>query len=341
MKRPLHYSNKLPIRSVFPDETVLFYDSILASKPTFRIWLNDFKYKVPLKSGEQLKTLASFQKVLNKILDAQVPQSTELSFVAVGGGSVGDFVGFVASIYLRGRKLIHIPSTWLAAVDSAHGGKNGLNFKKTKNQIGTFHLPEKIYVVKDLLLTQSPARLKEAMGEIIKTAVLFDSSLFAELENNPQKITQENIFKKLPRLIEHKYKVVEQDPHEKKGLRRLLNLGHTMGHVFESYYGWPHGVCVLLGLQFSARWSFHKKILSEKDFVRISTLIDLMNLEQSLDMALLNMPPKKIISLLQKDKKLTSASVLDFIFIKKIGKAVRAKVTLEDILAEASRQKEN
>ncbi|AGH94695.1 3-dehydroquinate synthase [Pseudobdellovibrio exovorus] len=333
------YLSVLPARKLFPIETVLVFDSILSRYPAFARWSQSFRYRVPLKSGEKLKTLDSLNATLKKLNQMQIPQSTELTFVAVGGGSVGDFVGFLASTYLRGRRLIQIPSTWLSAVDSAHGGKNGLNFLNTKNQIGTFYPAQKIYLCESLLKTQPQARLTEAMGEVIKIALLSDKKLFEEIENQHGVLSSTQLFKKLPEVVGLKYKIVQQDPLEKKGHRRLLNLGHTLGHVFESHFQWPHGLAVLMGMQFAARWSRHRGLLSEKDFFRIALVIESLNLQMDLDQALSKIPDQKIKALLSKDKKLTSASEMDFIFIQKIGRCLRQKVKLSDILQEVKRQR--
>lgn len=339
MFRPVVYLSKLPSRSQFPVESVLFYDSVLSSKPVFKKWAKQFEHTIPLKSGESLKTIDSFNQVLKKLTKQNIPQTTQLTFVSVGGGSVGDFVGFLASVYLRGRGLIYIPSTWLSAVDSAHGGKNGLNFEGVKNQVGTFYPPDKVYLCKELLNTQPEERLAEAMGEVIKTAILFDEKLFAEIEFHDKPFNSAQIWKRLERLVAHKYAVVEKDPNEKLGLRRLLNLGHTMGHVFEAHYGWPHGICVLLGLEFAANWSLEKKILKKPAHKRILAVIKKLNSESALRNALKGLSAKAVSELLKKDKKITESSVLDFIFIKDIGNCARKKVTLEEIVSEYQRQK--
>ena len=343
MKRQISFQEKLPSPKLFPLESVLFYDSVLDKIPYFKSWSAQFKYKIALKSGENLKTLNSLNLVLSKVTSLKVPQTTQLTFIAVGGGSVGDFVGFLASIYLRGRSLILIPSTWLAAVDSAHGGKTGLNFQDTKNQLGTFYPAEYIYVCKKLLSSQPPIRLKEALGEIIKIAILSDKKLFQDLENQKVNLSDDWIFKKLPQIINLKYKIVNSDPFEKKGNRRLLNLGHTMGHVFESYYQWPHGICVLLGMQFSLRWSFHKKLINEKNYIRISELLsqstEFLSSKQNLQKAILNLKTNDVIQLILKDKKLTNRSQLDFIFIKNIGSCTRLSVFADVLIDEIQRQK--
>ena len=335
MKSQIIYSQILPHPGRFPDESVLFYDSVLAKNKDFKNWARTFRFKIALRSGESLKTIDSLKAVLNKISKMDVAKSTNLTFIGVGGGSIGDFVGFAASVFLRGRKLVLIPSTWLAAVDSSHGGKNGLNFLKTKNQLGSFYLPEKIYICKNLLLSQPPERLTESYGEIIKAAVLCDRHLFARIEKLPADL---EIFKLLPKLIALKYRIVEQDFLEKNGKRRLLNLGHTMGHVFETAYGWPHGISVLLGLQFAVRWSFHQGRLKAADFFRISMLIDSLDLKQDLKTALRRLKRPKLVELLGKDKKLTAHSRLDFIFVNQIGKCQRQSVSIAEILNEVNRQ---
>lgn len=335
MKSQIIYSQQLPRPSLFPGETVLFYDSILAKNKEFKNWVRGFRYKIALKAGENLKTIDSLKDVLHKISKMDVAKSTELTFIGAGGGSIGDFVGFAASVFLRGRRLVLIPSTWLAAVDSSHGGKNGLNFLKTKNQLGSFYLPEKIFICENLLLGQPPDRLTESFGEIVKTAILSDRRLFAQIEKLP---TDLEVFKLLPKLIALKYRIVELDFQEKNGKRRLLNLGHTMGHVFESAFGWPHGISVLLGLQFSVRWSFDQGMLNADDFFRISMLIDSMELKQDLQSALRRLKRSTLLALLGKDKKLTTQNHLDFIFVNKIGECRRKSVSIAQILNEINRQ---
>lgn len=335
MTSQIIFSKSLPVHNQFPDETIVLYDSILDKNKNFNNWINKFSYKISLKAGEELKTLKSFNLVLNKISALEIPKSTSLTFVAVGGGSVGDFVGFLASVYLRGRALILIPSTWLSAVDSAHGGKNGLNFSGIKNQIGTFYPAQKIYICKNLLLIQPSIRLIESLGEIIKISIISDLLLFNKLEKN---ISAKEVYKNLPKIIDLKNKIINKDPLEKNGFRRVLNLGHTLGHVFESHYKWPHGIAVILGIQFSARWSLNRKFLKLDEFIKISMLIESLEIKQNLKYALGNIDEKKIIKILLKDKKLTTKNELDFIFIKKIGNCFRKSITIEQILLEVKRQ---
>lgn len=329
----------MPKLKSFPSETVLFYDSILNKNPDFKEWVSAFPYKMALKSGEGLKSIQSMQQVLEKLAGWDVPHTPELTFVAVGGGSVGDFVGFLASIYLRGRPFINIPSTWLSAFDSAHGGKNGLNLLDQKNQIGSFHAAKKVYLVRSLLASQPAPRLVEALGEVIKISIIGHKNIFGFLERNIFKLNSNLMYNILPNAVAAKYKVVGKDPYEKLGHRRILNLGHTMGHVFESHYGWPHGICILLGTLFSVRWSFHLGLLSETDFIRIVHLIESAYTSINLTEDLIGMSENKVRQLLLKDKKRAGKAEIDFIFIKQVGEVIRKKVTVTDILNEIQRQK--
>lgn len=337
-KSQVIYQTQMPSPRAFSRESVLIYDSILLKNSKIGAWIRKFPYSLPLKSGEKLKDLSSLHQQLDKLNQLSIPQTTDLTFIALGGGSVGDFVGFLASIYLRGRRLIHIPSTWLSAVDSSHGGKNGLNFQSEKNQLGTFYPADQIYVVSQLLQTQPQERLQEAMGEFLKMAIIRDKSTFSFLEKNVAHLNSNKIFSILPKTIHNKYQIVAKDPYEQNGHRRILNLGHTMGHVLESHYGWPHGLCVMLGMLFSIRWSYHLKIADEETYIRISNLIEDIWPEQTLSDDLASMPINTIRKKLSKDKKLTSNSTIDFIFIQKIGSVVRRKVKIQEILSEVHRQ---
>ena len=324
----------MPLRSQFPVNSVLLYDSALNQHPFFRTWKKHFSHQLQLKAGEKLKTLESFSQTLKKLAAIKIPQTQDLTFVAVGGGSVGDFVGFLASTFLRGRSFVQIPSTWLAAVDSAHGGKNGLNFQGTKNQIGTVFLPDRVYLIQQLLQSQPQARYEDALGEVLKIAIINTPAVLPKLTT----LKKVKIYKLLPSLIHSKLKIVKSDPFEKKGNRRLLNLGHTIGHVLESYFSLTHGHAVKLGILFSARWSFHRGHLKEKDFIQIWNTIH--QLEKSdLQIHLKNLSITAAKKLLLKDKKLISSHEVDFIFVQKIGKVFRQKVTVQSVIDEIHRQK--
>ena len=344
----LHNSNpKLlsPDRVLFQDEIPNGEQirSLLANKKAFLIYdenipltkkiINSYDHSLSLKTGEGLKTLSSYQKVL-KLLIKNDLNSKQLVFVAMGGGSLGDFVGFVASTYKRGCSLIHIPSTWLAAVDSAHGGKTALNFNEAKNQIGSFYFPNAVLVSKKLLLKQPKALLKSAMGEVAKT-YLYDDQTQKLIDKKIS--SSEQLFKCLPVIIEAKYKVVRKDPYEIKKIRKVLNLGHTIGHVLEAYHKLPHGEAIKYGLGFSLQWSFEKKYITESSLKKLhKDLKSLFNID--LSKKLPPMPKSKFIKLLKTDKKSLSSSTLDFIFIHENKHTLVTAVSFDEIISQAERQ---
>lgn len=325
----------MPVRSQFPVNSVLLYDSALNKHSFFKTWKKSFKHQVHLKAGERLKTIDSYNRTLKKLMTLKIPQTQDLTFIAVGGGSVGDFVGFIASTFLRGRNFVQIPSTWLAAIDSAHGGKNGLNFQSVKNQIGTVYPAKSVFLVQDLLQSQPLIRLQDALGEVLKIAIINTPTILKKLNSDHELI---DLYKLLPQLIQSKLKVVQTDPLEKKGNRRLLNLGHTLGHAFESHFLIGHGHAVKLGILFAARWSFHLGYLKEKDFIQIWNTIHKSG-PIDLQVKLKNISTNTAKKLLAKDKKMLSSTQIDFIFIKKIGKVFRQKVALQSIADEMQRQK--
>lgn len=320
-------------------QTVVVFDRILLKNSSFKKWIAQFKLVLPVTAGESLKTLAQYGKALDQIQKWQKRNliSRKLQFVAVGGGSVGDFTGFLASTYQRGCPLFHIPSTWLSAVDSAHGGKNGLNLHATKNQIGTIYPAEKIILSKALLSQQPKSRLTEAFGEIIKICLINRPQLMTKI-----KFSEEFVWNNLEKFIAAKMQVVSKDPFEKTGHRQILNLGHTMGHVYESCLHMSHGKAVLMGLIFSARWSFYRGYLSQKNFVSIAQLVTEIA-DSALDFAKAHkLPQAKVLQALVQDKKTADSKKeksLRFIFIKKPGQVVVESKTVSEILAEFERQR--
>lgn len=263
-----------------------------------------------LKAGEELKSLDSLQTVLKQVQDKTKKLKPPFTFVAIGGGSVGDFCGFLASIYHRGVDLIQCPSTWLAVIDSAHGGKTALNFEQVKNQIGSFHPAKKIIICKVLIKDLDP---NTALGEILKTILLSPAkSKLREVLLSPQKIQTEWLWKNLKAFISIKNKTVKKDPYEKKGERFKLNLGHTVGHVIENLEHRSHSESVTWGLLFSLQWSYRKKLISQK-FVK--QIYDFLN-EQSFDFTQHpKLPSLKVEPALIKDKK-RKAQSLQFVFCK-------------------------
>lgn len=200
-----------------------------------------------VKSGEESKSLATFEKLLKKMLELGFSRSD--CVVAVGGGVVGDLAGFVAASYMRGVDFYNIPTTVLSQVDSSIGGKTAINFCGIKNIVGAFYQPKKVLIDPETLSTLPPRQISNGLAESVKMAMTSDTTLFEMFEKaNPL----ENIEQIIAKSIDIKRIVVEQDEKE-SGLRKILNFGHTIGHAIESsenmshYY---HGECVALGMTF-------------------------------------------------------------------------------------------
>lgn len=316
-------------------DALFFYDVALEKSPSFKKWIRQFPNKIALKSGESLKTLKSLEQTLykvQKIVNKDQVSTKDINFIAVGGGSIGDFVGFMASTYQRGKSFIQIPTTWLAAIDSAHGGKNGLNLGGAKNQIGTFYPAQKIIICKEALFLAPEYLAQDAFSEAVKISLISTAKTLKTLKPNRQ-----SLYKHLPQLIKAKYTIVNKDPLEQKGHRRVLNLGHTMGHVFETAYGFSHGQSIFYGLLFALRFSLYRNYISWNVFQQVTDVLFQITYPQSYQQVI-RLNKAKVLKLLKQDKKNNTKDTLDFIFIKKIGVVSRETVTYADILNELQRQ---
>ena len=323
-----------------PDSTFLFCIFDKRLKKDHSSFLDCFDQVYPVLSGESLKSLESFSFHIENITELLKKKSTQqLCFVSLGGGSVGDFCGFISSVYKRGVRLIHIPSTWLAALDSTHGGKTALNIKGFKNQIGTFHFPAAIHICKTLLWTDP--QLLSALGELIKIALINNRTLFKNIETSfpsgknlkEREALKSCLWNHLKPAIESKYQVVSQDPLEKRGGRQVLNLGHSLGHIIEAFRKLPHGEAVAQGLYFALAWSKERKKIKPEAAQRVGALLDFHFEKKNQSFLTL----KELMSGLQKDKK-RSDSFLNFIFIQDIGETKAEKVSLDHFVKETHRQ---
>ena len=203
-------------------------------------------YVYAIKSGEKHKNHKTLIAILQEMIACGLTRKSTV--IAFGGGVVGDVAGLCASVYMRGIKLVQIPTTLLSQVDSSVGGKTAIDLGNVKNVIGTFYQPQEVIVDPTFLKTLPHREIKCGLGEIIKYGAL-DGEIFANLSKNVKNLfsldyLSEIIFK----CIQFKADVVSQDEKETLGLRKILNLGHTTGHAFELYYAKKsHGEYVLIG----------------------------------------------------------------------------------------------
>jgi 3-dehydroquinate synthase len=324
-----------------PEKYLIIYDKKLRHSDSVKRWLKDFPFTYPVSGGESLKDMYKFAGHLKSILRQVSPFSARsLCVIGLGGGTIGDFAGFLASVLKRGVPLIHIPTTLVAAMDSAHGGKTALNISEVKNQIGTFYPANSVLLVRSLFDGLPALQLASAGGELAKMALLEGGSLYKRFREE-FKTDIDSIWDFLPAVIEAKYKVVEKDPFERTGARQVLNLGHSLGHALESYYGLAHGVAVGQGLIFAIQWSAHQGYFRGGD---PDELVDLLGEKigflrpREFVRQHRSMSRSKLAKYIAEDKKLTDTRHLSFIFLENVGEPFRKVVTLESFLTETQRQ---
>ena len=202
-----------------------------------------------IPEGEPSKNLVNYEKLLRRMAAAHLTRADTV--VALGGGVTGDLAGFAAASYLRGIRLVQVPTTLLAMVDSSVGGKTAVDLPEGKNLVGAFHQPALVLCDLDTLDTLPQAVSREGCAEVIKTAILFDRPLFEDLKRDGLNFNRESV---IARCVEHKRDIVAEDEFE-TGSRKLLNLGHTLGHAVEkcSGYAVAHGAAVAIGTAAMAR----------------------------------------------------------------------------------------
>ncbi len=336
-KKPtIDYLEGLPAKKqiVSGDEKALvIYDILLSEIPEFKKWLSQFENCHAVMAGEALKSIKTFPEHFSAISD-KIPEVSKkaLKIVAVGGGSIGDFAGFFASVYKRGVQLVHLPTTWLAAIDSAHGGKNALNSTIAKNQIGTFYFPEQVIICKSILSHLPEDQVLSGFGEIIKMAMIAGDPIWSSLPTK-ESISVDKLWSIIPDIVDQKYKVVAEDPFEESSIRQILNLGHTIGHVLEKRFDLPHGVAVAQGLHFTLDWSYEKKYLVKLNY---DTMKDYLSsyfvcIKEKLSE---HLTKEAALKLLLTDKKLDLDKKINFVFLKDIGEPKVEAVNVVNIISK-------
>lgn len=306
------------LKQIFADTSKVF---ILTDENVAPFWLSeaahwlhcDSAIDIVIKAGEQHKNLQTVQRIWKTLMKHYADRNALL--INLGGGVVTDLGGFAASTFKRGIKFINIPTTLLAMVDAAIGGKTGIDFGGAKNQIGTFSDAEEVIVDPVFLETLPQRELLSGMAEMMKYGFIFDANLLnVNLENYRQYIT---------RCGEIKRKIVEKDPIEKE-LRKVLNFGHTLGHAIESHglttdYPLLHGEAVALGM-LGALWLSVKQLgLDEKVLQDFEKLLPMLLSEA--EMPLLENDIEPILGYLVHDKK-NKGERPRFVLIEEVGKPV-------------------
>jgi 3-dehydroquinate synthase len=272
---------------------------------------------ITVAAGEATKNTETALFVMTEMLKLGADRSSVL--IALGGGVIGDMTGFIASVFMRGIPYIQIPTTLMAQVDSSIGGKTAVDLPEGKNLIGTFYQPQAIYIDLKFLETLPDKEMKNGLAEIIKSGIIEDIGLFNLLESEAKAI-RERDRKVLAAVIEKacrvKKGIVELDERE-KGLRRILNFGHTLGHAVEaeSRYEISHGEAVSIGMVAATRMSEKLYDLPIRDRERIEALIAAIGHPTRIPAAL---STDGILGRLKMDKKKVG-NTIHFVLLKKIG----------------------
>ncbi len=276
---------------------------------------------VTLPDGEQHKTLGSFEHIIDALMTRGFGR--DCTVIALGGGVIGDVAGFAAASYQRGVSLIQIPTTLLAQVDSAVGGKTGVNHPKGKNMIGAFHQPRCVIADLDVLDTLGEREYRAGLAEIIKYALIADREFLAWLEQH-----MDELLAREPQALTHaievscqtKADIVAADERE-SGQRALLNLGHTFGHAIETatgYGNWLHGEAVAAGMHMAADLSQRLGLISPADVNRVRQLLEAARLPTT---APADMDSATFLQLMASDKKVLNKK-LRLVIMAKLGQAL-------------------
>jgi 3-dehydroquinate synthase len=292
---------------------------IYAEKLTAQLHNSTVDY-IELPDGEQYKTLDSLNQIITYLLENRHERSTTL--IALGGGVIGDITGFAAACYLRGVNFLQVPTTLLAQVDSSVGGKTGVNHPLGKNLIGAFKQPACVLIDIDTLATLPDRELRAGMAEVIKYGAIRDIEFLGWLEENRarvQSLDPPSMSYLVERNCKLKAEIVSADEKE-KGIRAILNLGHTFGHAIEAAMGygvWLHGEAVAAGSVMAADLSFRMGMLTAGECKRFKTLLEAYELNVCPPA---EMTPELFIELMKLDKK-ASAGEIRFVLLDGLGSA--------------------
>lgn len=320
------------LKSIFEDKTskkfIITDENVF---PHIKDFLNQGATGVFIMTpGEKYKDLTTCTKIWEKLADLKYNRNDLI--INIGGGVVTDLGGFIASTFKRGVRFVNVPSSLLAMVDAAIGGKTGIDFLGYKNQIGSFYFPEETIIATELLKTLPEQELVSGFAEVLKHGLISNKEYWEECSQKPlEELDWEKI---VWGSIEVKSRIVEEDPQE-KGLRKLLNFGHTIGHAVETYLlntdnSVLHGEAVAAGMLMESYISKEKALLSNNEFEEIEKVILKYYSKIEWNAAV----DKELIDLMRNDKKNNSA-VVNFTLLDKIGQGSVNHLIQDDLITKA------
>ena len=321
----LNISKILNDNSVDFKKCLLIVDENISKKIISKIKKSIIRKKIYVyffKATEINKNQNSVNKIVNILLNKNF--SREDCLISIGGGITGDVSGFAASLFKRGLKFINIPTTLLSQVDSSIGGKTGINTKFGKNLIGSFYQPNLVISDIKFLKTLPKREIICGYGEILKHSLIRNKKFFNYLNkysNEVLNISSPFIEKAIYESCKIKKKVIEADENE-KGLRKILNFGHTFAHAYEATLGFSkklnHGEAVILGMKTALNFSFKYNFLNKNDYNLIINHISNSSLPSSVNKFFNLKDLNKILSYMAKDKK-NNSDKINLVLLKRIG----------------------
>lgn len=319
---------------------------IISDKNIAKIHLTNFKKLLEksgfvcktaiINSGETGKNIKSLSFLYDKALESGIDRKS--CAIALGGGVTGDVAGFFAATYMRGVNFVQVPTTLLAMTDSSVGGKTGVNTSGGKNIAGAFYQPLLVWINPPYLATLPERQIRNGMAEVIKYALTFDKDFYDYLLElfSEGFISSKDFAYMIYKSCAFKAVVVEKDEKETKGLREILNFGHTLAHALETYTDYKtflHGEAVAAGMLFAAKLSYKLKLCKKEVYLETQEIIK----ESGFSFNFKGINPANLVSLMRKDKKSVNGNIR-FVLLKDIGKAVSGiavdKNKTENILKE-------
>jgi 3-dehydroquinate synthase len=277
------------------------------------------------KANEINKNINSVNKILDILLKKNF--SREDCLISIGGGITGDISGFAASLFKRGLKFINMPTTLLSQVDSSIGGKTGVNTKYGKNLIGSFYQPNLVISDIEFLKTLPKRELICGYGEVLKHSLIASKNFYNFLNKNNKKILSLSspfIEKAIYESCKIKKNVIEKDENE-KGVRKILNFGHSFAHAYEATLGYSkklnHGEAVILGMKTALNFSLENQLLKKNEHNLINNHISIYKLTSKINKFFKVKDLNKILSFMIKDKK-NNSNKISLVLLKKIGKPI-------------------
>jgi 3-dehydroquinate synthase len=293
---------------------------------------------IKLPAGEGTKSWPQLEALTDRLIELGIERSDHV--IALGGGVIGDLVGFAASVVKRGCNFIQVPTTLLAQVDSSVGGKTAINSRAGKNLIGAFHQPSLVLIDPDTLDTLPPRETRAGYAEVVKYGLIDDAAFFEWCEANGTALLSGSGAAReyaIARSVAAKAAIVAEDERETTGRRALLNLGHTFGHALEAETGFSdrllHGEGVAAGMALAFAYSVRRGECTGQDAGRVIAHLRAVGLPASLSDAGVDASGEALVAHMLHDKKM-SRGTLPFLLARGIGRTYLAKdVDLADVAA--------